>query len=230
MRVLDDNGTNWLVQKDDGSTETKTKASNLNQLLYGHNLWGLIDEGSEIWTGGGDGEPKVTVVPDDDATCYTIDPEGMPLLQLGAHHKTRLVDAFMEIYDDHEGNTVQPLLDLYESIRDDMARADVLDPFATLLENKVEIREGGWWINGHLLLTYEGDFYHANHVSRNRSGGVVGEGTAVEAYQHAVPEPDADMNRSVTVEGEEYRLTNSEVEFVTKAVWAVKATPDRRNQ
>lgn len=230
MEVLEENDTNWLVLTPDGSTDTKTKASDLNQLLYGHDLFGLLDRGDTIWMGNeAEDEPKVTIIPDDNAECYTIRVGDAPDLTLGAHHKTDLVDAMSKMYEQYDGESVAPILDLYERVRENMVREKVLRPFLDVFGDKVGERDDGWFINGHLLLTYEGDFYHPNNVSRNRSGSVIGQGTSIAAYGVNIDAPTGDMKRNVTIDGEQFRLTNSEVEFVARAMWGVKNTPDKRN-
>lgn len=229
MKVISENSVNWLIQTDDGRTETKTKASDLNQLLYNHGLWGVLDTGNEIWTSeGSEAEPSIRLIPGEDAESYTIDPDGRPKLQLAPHYKTDIVSAMQTIYQDHDNETVAPLLNLYERVRGNMVRADLLDAFLPALGDRVEKRESGWFINGHLLLTYEGEFYHSEHVSRNRNGGIIGEGTSSEAYSQAVPEPDGSINREITVDGEDRVLTMGEVEYLTKAMWGIENTPDRR--
>lgn len=230
MEILEENSTNWLVLTPDGSTATKTKDSDLNQLLYGHNLWGLLDTGNEIWQSSGlEDEPKVTVIPDDDAECYTLQVGDAPDLILGKHHKTDLVKAMGKIYNDHDGETVAPIVSLYDRIRDNMVRKKLLVPFLDVFGDKVAEREGGWFINGHLLLTYEGDFYHPENVSRNRSGSIIGEGTSIEAYGVDIDTPTDQMQREITHEGETYCLTNSEVDFLARAMWAIENTTDRRD-
>ena len=229
MRVLEENSTNWLVMTPDGSTETKTKSSDLNKLLYGHNLFGLLDRGDEIWTNSGtEDEPKVTIIPGDDE-CYTLRLEDAPDLTLGAHHKTDLIEAMQTMYEENDGESVAPLLRLYDTIRENLLRSEVLDPFLRLLGDKVAGREDGWFINGHLLLTYEGEFYHPSTDSRERSGqSVIGAGTNSTAYNVDIAEPKREMNRNVTLHGDDYRLTDKEVEFLARAMWAVENTPDRR--
>lgn len=231
MRVLEENEVNYLIMTEDGSTETKTKSSNLNKLLFGHDLFGLLREGSEIWMNqGGEDEPTVTVIPDDNAECYTLRLSGIRRdLTLGEHHKTNLVDALASVYEDHDGESNKPLIDLYEDIRGDMVRVELVEQFRMVFGDKVQERDDGWYINGHLLLTYEGNFYHPENASRNRSGSVIGTGTSIEAYDLAFQGSTTDMSREVTFEGESYRLTESEIEFIAKAIWAIENTPDRRN-
>lgn len=229
MEIIEENATNYLVKTSDGGTATKTKASDLNQLLYGQNLWGLLESGDEIWTkDGAEDEPDVTIIPDDNATHYTLRVGDAPDLTLGEHHKTDLVDALADVYHDHDGQSTAPLVDLYDSIRDNMVREFVLDPFLKAFTDKVGKRDDGWYINGHLLLTYEGEFYHPDNVSRNRSGRIIGEGTSTSAYKVDIDYPTEEIQREISPDGQTYRLTDSEVEFIAKAVWGIKNTPDRR--
>lgn len=230
MEILEENATNWLVMTDEGGTTTKTKSSDLNQLLYGHDLWGLLDTGDEIWqSSGAENEQRVTIIPGDNE-CYTIRPENSPDLTLGAHHKTDLVDAMARMYEDLDGESVAPIMRLYDRIRADMIRDDVLEPFAEAFGDKVAVREAGWFINGHLLLTFEGEFYHPGTESRQRSGsGVIGA-RSEEAYSINLNALEDDMARDITLKGEDYRLTNKEMKFLTRAMWAVEHTPDRREE
>jgi hypothetical protein len=225
IEVIDDNPTNWLVLTPEG-TETKSKDSKLNQLLYGHDLFGLIDRGDEIWQKSGvEDEPSVTVIPDEDALCYTIQLDSGPDLTLGANHKTELIDALAEVYDRDDGS-IKPILDLYDRIREDMIRDFVLTPFAKAFSDKVEERDDGWLIYDHLLLTLEGDFFHPNTDSKQRSGSsVIPAGSNNRAYSGVnIGNPEQSMAREITVDGESYRLTTKEVTFLAKAIWAVQNT------
>jgi hypothetical protein len=228
MEILEENSTNWLVLTEEGSTETKTKSSDLNQLLYGHNLWGLLDTGNEIWmSNGGEEEQKITIIPNEDDQ-YTIRPENAPDLTIGAHHKTDLVDAMASMYEDYEGDSIAPIMNLYDSIREDMIRDEVLEPFADVFTDKVEVRADGWFINGHLLLTFEGEFYHPNTNSRRRSGQtVIGVGSSSTAYGVTIDEPEEVISREITVDGQDYRLTEKELKFLARVVWAIENTPDK---
>ena len=228
MRVLDENNTNWLIMTSDGSTETKTKASNLNQLLYGQSLFGLLERGDEIWTKNPDNQQKITIVPGDEAKQYTLQPEDAPDLTLGEHHKTDLIDALAEMYDEYDGDDISPLLRLYDTVRANMVRQTILGVFVDALGDKVEEREDGWFINGHLKLTYEGELYHPSTDSRKRSGQSVIGNFGTTAYNVNVSSVTSGMDRDVTIDGESYRLTDSEMQFIGKALWAIKNTPDRR--
>lgn len=223
LRVLEENQTNWLIMDEDGSTTTKTKSSDLNQLLYGRGLWGLLDSGDEIWSKG-----VVTIIPDEDAEQYTIEIANRPKLTLGKHRKTDLVDAMAEIYNEYDGDSVGPILELYEDVRKNMIREEVLTPFLDVFSEKVVERDDGWFINGHLLLTLEGDFYHPNTENYERDGNtVIMQGSSMAAYDVNIDSPSKEMSRSVTVDGIDYRLTEKEVTFIAKVIWGVKNTPDR---
>lgn len=230
MEVLEENGTNWLVRMEDGSTETKTKSSDLNQLLYRHNLWGVLESGNEIWShAGAEDEPNVTVIPDGSASTYTIQISDAPELTLGEHHKTDLIDALEDVYEKHNSESVAPIVKLYDNIREDMIRYNVLDLFLDVFSDKVVERDDGWFINGHLLLTYEGEFYHPSTESRERSGSnVIGASSSAKAYSINIGNPEESMSRNVTLDGDDYRLTQKEMKFLGRTVWAIENTPDRR--
>jgi hypothetical protein len=226
MQVIEENSTNWLVATDNG-TDIKTKSSDLNKLLYGHDLFGLIDDETEIWTRKAtDEHPRIRITPQGDG-IYALEIGNAPELILGKHHKTKLVEAMAKMYEDRDGDP-QPIINLFESIRADMIREEPLAPFLAALSSRVEEREDGWFINGHLLLTYENSFYHSENVSRTRSGSVIGTGTTTTAYRLDISADDAKMNRVVETADQEYRLTDKEVVFLMKATWAVENTSDRR--
>jgi hypothetical protein len=129
-----------------------------------------------------------------------------------------------EMYEGDGDRSVRPILDLYDNIRSGMVRSSALDPIRKALSEKVVERQGGWFINGHVLLTYEGDFYHPNVVSKKRDGSIIGAGSEVTAYDVSISSPGEEIDRDVG----DYRLTDSELQFVAKALWAVENTPDRR--
>lgn len=230
MQVLDDNSENWLLLTEDGSTVTKTKSSNLNQLLFGEDLFGLLETGNEVWVSKDrDDEPQVTVIPDDEAQCYTLRVGDLPPLTLPENRKGDLIDALAEVYEDYDGRSSVPLVQLYEEVRGNMVRDTVLAAFLPPFGNRVEEREDGWFINGHLLLNYEGEFHHPTTESRERSGQtVIGSGAAAEAYNVNTGQIEENMQRMIDIDGQQHRLTDGEVEFLALVMWGVENTPDRR--
>jgi hypothetical protein len=50
----------------------------------------------------------------------------------------------------------------------------------------------------------------------------------MQAYSVDISEGAADMSRDVTLNGESFRLTDTEMEFLGKLVWSIENTPDRR--
>lgn len=227
--LLEDNATNFLVRKPDGRIETKAKDSTLNQLLYGHDLHALIEDGTEVWTSAGlPEEPAVTVTPLEGGAKYTIKLDNSGKVLLGEHRKTDLIDALAELYNERDDQSNAPMIDLYDEMRDDEMRAEVLEPFANLFD-VVQERDDGWLINGHLLLTFEGEFYHPSTESRTlgTGRGVVSTGASSEAYDVDV-QKQRFHSRTVTRNGKTYRLYDKEITFLGLALWAIENTPDQR--
>jgi len=231
MEILSDNDANWLVQYDDGSVDTVTK-SPLNRLLFEHDLWGLLKRGDEIVTYSGDDKPDVTVISNDDATEYILKLSSSDdKLHLGEHQKPRLIEALHDVYSLDEGVSVEPLLELYDDIREGMVRKRLMEKMASYgpFANTVELVEDGWLIHGHLLLTWECEFYHPDTTSRNPTGGVVIEkGSRATAYELRIGRDQQNTTREITLDGNQYRLTDSEMEFVARAIWAVAEAPRER--
>jgi len=228
MQVIDDNKTNYLVLTNDGSTTTKTKASNLNQLLFEHNLYELLEEESEMWVAEGkDSEGSVQVIPAEQPNCYYLELDVGPTLMLSANHKTDLVDTLKEFYD-NGSESIAPFINLYESIRGNMVRDVILSEFQTILSERITERDDGWLINGHCLLTFEGELYHPKTESTIRSGnGVINAGSDTNAYSINIEDPEGGVSRSIEIDGQSYRLTKGELEFIATALWAIENTPDK---
>jgi hypothetical protein len=231
MQILDNNDTNYLVLTDDGSTETKSKASDLNKLLFEHRLFDLLQEGSEMWSSSGydDNCPAVHIHPDDNAECYTLQimSGDYPKLTLGKHQKTDLVSALAEVYDGDE-RSVQPLLTLYDDIRANMIREEALAGFADAFGDTVVRQEDGWFIHDHLLLTWDCELHHPRTESRQRSGQqVIGASSTKVAYDVNISAIEGEIDRNITHDGTDWRLTDGEVQFLAKVIWAVKNAPRR---
>lgn len=228
-KLLDKSDANLLVENDDGDIEL-VPLSPLNRLLFDHDLWGLLRRGDEIVQFPADGDrPTVTVQPDDNAENYTIRIGKYDPLHLGVHQKTRLVDALLEVYEDGDGNDPSPLIRLYDEVREKQVRRHVIEPLADQppFAGRIEQSDDGWLLNGHLLLTWEREFYHPNTTSRRVVGSSVAPGSTERAYQVRFGSAPSEMDRELTVDGMSYRLTNAEMEFIARAMWGVTATPVR---
>lgn len=223
-QILDDTSSNWLVRWDDGTTEMVAK-SNMNKLLMEHDLWGLLRDGTEILTIPPDGKkPRVTLIPDHGAKSYRLQVADYERITIGPHQKPRLVDVILA---GKRSNEVRSrLVDLYDEIRESRVRSVVTSAFAERppFVDAVEDTADGWLIHGYLLLTWEGDFYHPNTTTYDRGGNVIGEGMSEAAYNVSIA-PPAGENREIRLNEKDFRLTNSELQFVAKALWAVTSAP-----
>lgn len=229
MEIIDNNTGNWLVQHDNGSMETIAK-SKQNQLLIENNLWGLLRDGTEVfYEPATDDHPSVTLIPGDDAREFTLRVGEYQPIHVGPHEKTKLVDALFEGRKDETNSTVSDeLVRLFDGLREGRVRSRVMDALASQppFSVKVTRTSDGWVFHDHLLLTWNGEFYHPTTTSRNRSGGIVESGSSQEAYDVNVPNfSESVQDREVTLQGEHYRLTNAEMEFVAKALWAMTNAP-----
>ena len=225
MEILDDNTGNWLVQFDDGTTKTVAK-SKQNRLLMEYDLWGLLRDGTEVLTTTHD-DTDVAVVPGDGAREFTLKYGEFEPLHLDPHEKSRLVDAIFEGKDpDSERGLGAALVGLFDDIRENRVRSDVIGALhdAPPFKGVVAETSRGWLFNDHLLLTYNAEFYHPDVESRTRSGGAVSGTENQEAYELSVSPSDS-MDRELTIDDTTYRLTDAEMEFVAKALWASKMAP-----
>lgn len=224
MNIKDTTVSNWLIEFDDGTTDVVPK-SKQNTLLIEHNLWGLLQEGTEVMTiDGTDDHPSITLVPSDDAKEFTLRVGDYEALHLGAHHKSRLVNALAD--GKAEDDVAARLLDLFDDLRNSQVRSRVVTALAERppFSEHVEDTPGGWLVHDHLLLTWEREFYHPKTTSRNRSGGIVDSGSSERAYNVNVSLADGHQ-RQVTLDGTDFRLTDAEMAFVAKALWAITHAP-----
>lgn len=226
MEILDDTSANWLVRFDDGHTETVAK-SKQNRLLMEHDLWGLLRDGSEVFQAETDDGTEVRLVPVEDAREFILRVGEYEPLHLGAHRKGDVVDALFEGRDpDTAASSSENLMALFDEVREQQVRAEVVEHFEDLpLFDGVERDSRGWLFNGHLLLTYDGEFYHPEMESKTRSGSIIEADANQEAYELDVTSPPGG-DREVTFNGTTYRLTNAEMEFLAKALWAVENAPE----
>lgn len=221
--ILDDNPTCWFVQFPDGSTDIVAK-SNLNELLFEHNLWGLLQDGSEVWKATtDDGDSVITVTPMNDASEYRMTIGSGAEVHIGTHHKSRLVDELNAYYTE---DSAKGLVSMYERLRTEQVRPDVIQHFAALpVFEDVEVQDGGWLFHDTLLLTLDREFRHPNTTSRTRSGSIIEAGANDNAYDLSIGDPSDHFERTVTIDGARYRLSNGEMEFLAKAVWAATKAP-----
>jgi len=226
-KVLDKTDTNMLVQHKDGSVEN-VSLSPLNRLLFDHGLWGVLRDGSEILQL--DGEDRgVTLIPGEDAREYTMEVDETEPLHIGEHQKSELVDALMDCYGNDGERNPAPLLRLYDRLRANVVRQRVVNYIgeSAALGNSIEMRDDGWLINGHLLLTWDNEFIHPGTTSRTVSGSAVRAGSSEPAYQMSLSHV-GNENRTITADGETYRLTDAEMEFVARSLWAIKQAPNNQ--
>lgn len=230
--IIEQNTVNMIVQSEDGSVDVVTR-SPMNRLLFDHNLWGVLRAEDDILVLSGQrGQQGVTLTPTgDDHYRLELD-EAADDLHLGPHQKHRLIDALQEVYegetqevDGTERRSTAPLVRLYTDIRANMVRDEVIAHVVNRppLSEAVEVVTDGLLIHDHLLLTWEGEFYHPQTTSRSVSGSTVQMGASEDAYRlrfgHEEDPP------SLVIDGETYLLTRSEMEFIAKAVWGVTKAP-----
>jgi len=223
--ILTESDTNWLIKYPDGRTKPVSKSPH-NRLLYEHGLWGLLKDGSDILVLHSDEDrATVRVTPSDDATEFALEVGNGDPIHIGEHKKTDLVNALTTHFVD--GNDeAKTLVGLYESIREDRIREDAMRHLAQVppFTDDVELQADGWLIHDHLLLTWEREFYHPNTTTRTVSGSAVNPASSEPAYQVSVGKPQG-LARDVTLDGEQYRLTDGEMEFLAKALFAITEAP-----
>jgi hypothetical protein len=223
MQIIDETPANFLVQED-GDIRSIGR-SKLNRALVEQDLWGLLRDGDEILNLRADDQPKVTLIPHEGGNEFELQIGEERQVHLGPHHKSQVVDILV----DHEKSEpkIKSLVSLYDEIREDMVRKEIMEyiaerePFA----NHVVANESGWLIHDHLLLTWETEFYHPNTTTYDRSGSVIGEGLSERAYRVNIDRITDDIDRRMELDGEVYYLTESEMEFLAKGLWAAANAP-----
>lgn len=228
MEIIEETSANWLVRRSDGSIDNIGRSS-MNRALIDYDLWGLLRDGDEILRSKTSDGKQVTLIPGDDSREFTLSVDGTDQIHLGPHQKSRVTDALVDGKEnDSEHGTADELLALYDDIREDMVRNDVVSALAEIgpFADAVECQSDGWLFYDHLLLTWERDFYHPDTTTYNRTGNTVMQNSGVRAYEVPVTSPEGgEENRDLTLNGDDYRLTDAEMEFIARALWAVENAP-----
>lgn len=221
--ILDENDTNILVQNPNGSTDL-IPLSPRNRLIYDHGLWGLLREGTETWVHGG--ERRVSITPQEEG--YSLQVGEFNPLQIGPHQEGKLIEALVDFYES-EAEKPQGLIDLFDQKRDQQMRKEVMQKIGDLFGDAIEQTNFGWVIHDHLLLTWDRDFHHPETTSHQVNSGGVKKGASETAYNLNHIQTNK-INREITTQdGSEYRLTNTEIEFLTRAIWGIENAPQGIN-
>lgn len=216
---------NIVVQHDDGMVES-VPLSRQNRLLFDHDLWGLLKEGDEIVKVGSD--PQVTIIPNQEATEYTVEIDGAQPIHLGPDVKPRLIDNLLEVYECDDNDYVAPLIDLRDEMMDNRVRMIVarylaeMPPFSRYIEEgELEVTDNGWLFHDELLVTWNCEFRHPHTTSRSLSGSVISPDAGDSAYNVEFDD-NYESRHSLEIDGKAYRMTKNEMDFLTRVMWAAE--------
>ena len=227
MDVKRRTSANFIVQHDDGNVENIPKSPR-NNLLFEHDLWGVLKTGNEILQL--DTDPAITVIPEEGGNEYVIEIAGVQAMRIDSGMKSDFVEALHKVYDNggNEGKNPQPLVDFRNNVMANRVRMEVVDylgrmpPFSKLVESgSLEITDNGWLFHDELLLTWQGEFRHPDTNSTRRSGSIVEPTSSDSAYSVNFNRRNTGTHR-IEIDGNEYRMTENETDFLTKAVWAAE--------
>lgn len=224
--ILDNQETHALILRDDGTTETVTWNAR-NTLIYKHGLSDLLVERSELVVIEGESDTTVEVSPFGGDGSFTIHIERGDFSDSAPVPEHRMDELLRALRDVYEGDRdPRPLVRLAGDILDytvDPGRVQSLvaiEPF----DDAVEVRDDGWYIYDHLLLTYNNEFYHPDSKGRDRSGNVVSEGANKRAYELQF-QSDHDAGQSSLGSFGGLGSDEDTVEFLARALWAITYAP-----
>lgn len=226
MEVKRKTSANVIVQHEDGNVEN-IPLSPKNRLLFEHNLWGLLREGNEILKM--DTDPLLTIIPRESGGGFTLKIEDAQPLQIGTSLRSEFVEQLFEVYDNDgkEGKNPNALINFRDEVLDNRVRPEVvkylgsMPPFSTLVDNDMlKIVEDGWLFYGDLLLTWQQKFQRPQSQSTKVAGGIVEESVRDKAFNMKF---NRNMERkTIQIDNRDYLLTQNEMEFLTRAVWATE--------
>jgi hypothetical protein len=223
VTVLDETSNNYLVQYPDGRVENVSRSPQ-NRLLFDVGLWGLLKERDTTWRGRGD-RHAVDIIPHEERFTLSVDDNS---IELGPEHEADLVKALAKQYEDEYVDELEPLIDLYDEVSEGRVRQRHVNRF--LVDDVVgnaDATSRGWLFNDHVLLTYDAKIVHPGTTSRKRQGSLIKENSATDAYDIDIQIPQP---RNVQFpDGTEARLSESEMEFLAKALWLEKHAPRLRD-
>lgn len=224
-RVIENRGSHVFLQMDDGTVDV-VPWSKQNKLVYKHGLENFLIERSEELQFNQD--PKVILSPDgDNQFRITVDLGDEELSSIVPQHMHKdFLDALDSVYQS-EQRDIQPLLDLAEDLIDYKVYPPYVEKFADipLFADAVEVKEEGWLINDHVLLTYDNEFYHPNVQDSRRDGKVLDESANRIAYELRFKNRP-DTSGQTRLESFDGFNTDEVVEFIARAMWAVSYTPE----
>lgn len=218
--ILDDRGDHVLVKHEDGVELISW--SPLTRLVWKHDLWGLLRDRDEPWYAEDDDGLWVGIRPAEDGR-FVIETADITHV-IGQQQFDDLVAILDEAYEHADGDepSPKPIVDALGRLLDTEVNPRAVDPVAEYptFRDHVEVRDDGWFIHDHLLLTYDNEFYHPMTESKERSGGsVIPAGSNAKAYELQFRGTTTDEQATL---GEFTRTAN--VEFITRAKWAVDHT------
>lgn len=225
-RILDDRDSHALVQHDDGTVEL-IPWSPLNTLVYRHGLDGLLVTGDDVlhWSADETGSQDILIRPTDGATEFDFS-IGDETFHIAQHEKSDLIDVLLDAYDERGAGSDAvahgALIEYAGRLMDTDVNPTVVDRLVEHphFADAVERTSKGWRINGHVLLTYDNEFYHPNTTRKTQSGGIVDDGANKSAYDLRFEQ----AGQTELTDLGDFGATESEVEFISRAIWAVTYT------
>lgn len=226
-RLLEDRTSHLLVEHDDGAVELLPK-SDMNLLLYKHDLFGFLRDGTDT-----------LAFPNPDASGYRADirmePEGDDIrvywhgdeFIIGPHHRPALLDTLSRAFDEDTKlarfNTVSTWLNDLLDVAVDRNR---VEPFLDLpaIQQHVEPRVDGWVLYDYILVTFDNEVYHKHHrgkSTRSHSTGNDIAGDKKQAWMLTPGNPDSsDPPELSTV------AASPEEEFIARVLWCLDHLPE----
>jgi hypothetical protein len=225
--ILEDRSSHATVLKDDGSVEIISWGSEINRLIYRHDLAGLVKHGDEILSVETD-EGTMQLIPNDDASEFSIE-IGSESFSVPKHQKSALLSALDDAYGD-DGLDDQVLLEFVYDLMDTTVNPAAAAQFLALpvFDGAVERTDKGWRIHDDVLLTYNNEFYQPETRRTKRTGEIVEGGSNKVAYELKFSQSHDDTGQlDLTDFDTDYLGDDAElVEFLARAIWAVTYVPE----
>lgn len=228
--IIEDRDSHATVLADDGSVEIISWGSEMNRLVYKHDLAGLVKHGTDILVVE-TREGTMQIVPNDDATEFTIE-AGDDSFHIPKHEKSDLLSALDDAYTSggDDGIDDDVLVDYVYDLMDTAVNPAAAAQFLALpvFDDAVERTDDGWRIYDDVLLTYDNEFYQPETRRTTRTGQIVEDGANKIAYEIRFSRSnDATGQMDLTDYDTDYFGDDAElVEFLARAIWAVTYAPE----
>lgn len=201
-----------------GATERRAGNAH-NKLLFQSGLYDFLHASEAIRV---NEDPEIIVSSRSNEHSYLLRVKG-DVVETTPHMSQDVLEGVDAAIDGNE----QPLLDVYQDIRENHVRQDVINALVHLFgqdRHRIQRVANGWLIDGFFVITWDAGLYSTQRGPEEETMVRQGQEVVEADSSHEFVELDLTSNiesEEVTLDGETYLLTEREMLFLAKAEWVL---------